>query len=267
MSSETPLAGDGPPAAALREERSFAGGVDFVRLPSPPKRARIERGSPLESRQETQDAQSASLGGEQRRPETKTPWRSISTLGGATDKRDSRPRCLDFFQALHFELEELLRAVQLSDAEVYLRLSTAARFQIASAVALPGSACFFFGSLKTDLTIPGSDLDAAIRLPADFEGDAGGGEESVQGASRTEVALRLCALAVQRLGVGFGTELVLSARVPILKYVDQKTGVAVDVSIVQRSTVLTTRFIQRKVERGLQQRASESGRRRCEASC
>ncbi|PHJ18554.1 polynucleotide adenylyltransferase [Cystoisospora suis] len=73
--------------------------------------------------------------------------------------------------------------------------------------------------------------------------------EAAQAHAENVAHLTLLTCVLQQLGVAHGLELVSTARVPIIKYIDAATGVPLDVTINQPSSLDTTVFVQQMLRK------------------
>jgi non-canonical poly(A) RNA polymerase PAPD5/7 len=88
-----------------------------------------------------------------------------------------------------------------------------------------------FGSFYTGLWLPVGDMDISIM---DVEGSQ-------------ILNLKMLTISLARLGIPVAVEVISSARVPIVKYIDSETGISVDLSLNTESAMDTSHFICRQV--------------------
>ncbi|PFH31544.1 polynucleotide adenylyltransferase [Besnoitia besnoiti] len=179
-----------------------------------------------------------------------------------------------FHVSLHKEICDLLKYIQPTAVEEYKMLKAVARLRFAASLCFPGCSCRCFGSFATNLGLPGADVDVCLVLPAasPFQtppqaaphaaAQAGArvdakrprddaktaflatlSAEAARRHSESVAQLTLLATTLQSLDVAQALELVATARVPIVKYIDAETGVPVDVTVNQISSLETTAFV------------------------
>lgn len=64
---------------------------------------------------------------------------------------------------------------------------------------------------------------------------------------RRSLNLRRLTVALTKLGMAMAVEIIASARVPIVKYVDSESGITVDVSFNTDSALSTSEFVVQRV--------------------
>lgn len=132
-----------------------------------------------------------------------------------------------FFIHLNNEIVQLVKWLELTNSENMLRTRALARITLISHSLWPGSKVQPFGSYYTGLSLPTGDLDVCIL--------------NVQGDPKRR--LREFASILKELKLCTGIELILTAKVPIIKYVDSEACISVDISLNQESSIDTTKHI------------------------
>ncbi|KAJ1607476.1 TRF4/5 nucletotidyl transferase [Cryptosporidium canis] len=132
-----------------------------------------------------------------------------------------------FFIHLNNEIVQLVKWLELTSSEHMLRTRALARITLISHSLWPGSKVQPFGSYYTGLSLPTGDLDVCI---LNVSGDP---KRRLREFATVLKELRLCA----------GIELILTAKVPIVKYVDSEACISVDISLNQESSMDTTQHI------------------------
>ena len=118
-----------------------------------------------------------------------------------------------FHLALHQEILDFVRYVTPTEAERAVRAALLDRLQAIAAGVFPAAQLQVFGSYATDLYLPTSDIDVCV---------IGSGESQKDALRRLGSALRQH---------GFErVQCIDNAKVPIVKCVDAKSGISVDVS-------------------------------------
>ncbi|KAK6589516.1 TRF4 5 nucletotidyl transferase [Cryptosporidium xiaoi] len=138
-----------------------------------------------------------------------------------------------FFIHLNNEIVQLIKWLELTDYEHLLRARTLARIVVISHSLWPESKVQPFGSYYTGLSLPGGDIDVCIL--------------NVSGDPKRR--LREFAKVLKDLNLCTGIELILTAKVPIIKYVDSEACISVDVSLSQESSIDTTKHIAECLEK------------------
>ncbi|KAL7067457.1 PAP/25A associated domain-containing protein [Cryptosporidium serpentis] len=132
-----------------------------------------------------------------------------------------------YFIHLNNEIIQLVRWLELTPAEKFLRQRILARIMLLSHTLWPNSKVQPFGSFFTGLSLPTGDLDICIL--------------NVSGSPKRR--LRELADALRNWDLCTGLELILTARVPIIKFVDSESCISVDISLNQESCIDTTQHI------------------------
>lgn len=132
-----------------------------------------------------------------------------------------------FFIHLNNEIVRLVKWLELTSSEHMLRTRVLARITLISHSLWPGSKVQPFGSYYTGLSLPTGDLDVCIL--------------NVSGDPKRR--LREFASILKELKFCTGVELILTAKVPIIKYVDSEACISVDISLNQESSMDTTQHI------------------------
>ncbi|CEP01005.1 unnamed protein product (mitochondrion) [Plasmodiophora brassicae] len=131
------------------------------------------------------------------------PWRcAASHLAG-----------LSITEVLHEELVRFCEFISPTPAEHAARDGLIDRFHQLAAELFPGAEVVVFGSVATRLYLPVSDLDLVIFYET----------------SDPKLCLRVLAEQLQARNLVAYIELILTARVPIVKFKDAQTGISVDV--------------------------------------
>lgn len=138
---------------------------------------------------------------------------------------------LDFFGRLHEEICALISWLEPTPEELLLRQRVLARVTIVAQTLWPKCEVCSFGSYYTGLWLPNGDMDICLmNVPGD------------QAAN-----LRLLTVCLTRLGIPLAVEIIASARVPIVKFIDSETGVPVDISLNTDSAVATSNYVLEQV--------------------
>lgn len=132
-----------------------------------------------------------------------------------------------FFIHLNNEIVQLVKWLELTSSEHMLRTRALARITLISHSLWPGSKVQPFGSYYTGLSLPTGDLDVCIL--------------NVPGNPKRR--LREFASILKEWRLCTGIELILTAKVPIIKYVDSEACISVDISLNQESSIDTTKHI------------------------
>ncbi|KAF8820349.1 polynucleotide adenylyltransferase [Cardiosporidium cionae] len=136
-------------------------------------------------------------------------------------------RNMDFLVRLHFECLYLLDWLKPTALEESLRRKVACKIDVIAKVLWNCSEMHIFGSWVTGLSLPDGDLDICLlNIPGDVK-----------------MNLKLFAYLLCKLRIAQSIELVTSARVPIVKFIDRETGILADVSINQPSSVSSSDFL------------------------
>ena len=119
---------------------------------------------------------------------------------------------------LHNEILSFWAFTRPTRLETRARAEAAQRLRSLVSAIWPGEGVLVevFGSSATGLALPGSDVDVVVR------GATGGGDAATR--------LRALAAALARSGVARDLQLITRARVPLVKYVDAASGLAMDAS-------------------------------------
>lgn len=134
---------------------------------------------------------------------------------------------LDFFGRLHEELCGLVLWLDPTPEELLLRQRVIAKVKIVAQALWPECSVLSFGSYYTGLWLPNGDMDISIM--------------GVEGPQIFN--LRMLTVCLTRLGIPLAVEVISSARVPIVKYIDSESGISVDLSLNTDSAVDTTEYV------------------------
>ncbi|KAH8739248.1 TRF4/5 nucletotidyl transferase [Cryptosporidium ryanae] len=157
----------------------------------------------------------------------KLPWETIPSYINYVSNIDI------FFIHLNNEIVQLVRWLELTENENLLRARTLARIIVISHSLWPESKVQLFGSYYTGLSLPSGDIDVCI---LNVSGDP---KRRLRELAKVLKDLKLCT----------GIELILTAKVPIIKYVDSEACISVDVSLSQESSIDTTKHIAECLEK------------------
>lgn len=131
---------------------------------------------------------------------------------------ESYPRTLSASERLNKEVESVVKYLLPTDQEIKLRKWIFLQVQKAAKVLWPSSTVHMFGSFSTRLFIPTSDVDIVVILP-----------------ERTQVKLNSCLellhSSIQNFVRFSFSKIRKNAKVPIINFVEQRTGLEVDVNI------------------------------------
>jgi len=141
---------------------------------------------------------------------------------------------LDFFGVLHEEICDLINWLDPTPEETKQRQQVVARLQLVVQWLWPNCKVHPFGSYYTGLYLPHGDIDVCL---IDDRGE--------------DPKLKLKSLAkwLRKSRIAEETELILKARVPIINYIDRKTGIPVDISFNQDSSLTTSEFVREQLKR------------------
>lgn len=133
---------------------------------------------------------------------------------------------------LHHEILDLYDYLQPQKFENELRENMVEEIEHCVHSAIPGARVYFFGSFAAGTYLPEGDMDLVVLSRRYLDT----GEPSIR---QSFTALRKFGDALQRNGlVKTGSMAIISkARVPIIKYVDRRTGIRVDISFENESGV------------------------------
>eukprot|EP00914_Ancora_sagittata_P019677 GHVO01039228.1.p1 GENE.GHVO01039228.1~~GHVO01039228.1.p1 ORF type:complete len:441 (+),score=43.54 GHVO01039228.1:205-1527(+) len=145
----------------------------------------------------------------------------------------ARLRTLNFFARLHEEMCLLLEWLEPTKAELKMRQRVLARIKIIAEELWPKCNVETFGSYYTGLYLPCSDIDVCI--------------QNVEGNPKEN--LKILANQLLNWKMAQGIEVITSARVPIVKYVDEELGIPVDISFNQESALNTSNFIRQMMNK------------------
>lgn len=140
---------------------------------------------------------------------------------------------LSLTQRLHAEIAAFATWCEPTVSELRSRREVLARVYHISKALWPKSVLVPFGSAATGLCLPRADVDICIMNVTGLIP-----KEAVQELVR---ALRTAGFARQLVGI-------TKARIPIAKYIDDYTGLHVDISINQDSALETTQFIRKTLK-------------------
>lgn len=159
--------------------------------------------------------------------ECKVPWVDIS-LSNEDPYADD-----DYSVSLHNEILAFSQFILPTPDEHQERLDLIAKISSITSELFAHSSLECYGSFATDLYLPTSDLDLVLMTETPI--------------GKTEMTYIGNAL-VQR-GIPSFMEIISKARIPIIKFIDQETGIAVDISFNNSSSFEGIDFIKRKMQR------------------
>lgn len=140
-------------------------------------------------------------------------------------------------ERLHQEIVQFVNFVSPTEEERYARHCIVERVREVVEKLWPGATLQVFGSFHTQLYLPSSDIDLVVFLP-DKEQAAGS-------------PIRKLARALQKTDMAEpgSIKTIPRARVPIVKYLDRKTNLEIDVSFNIDSGVHSARIMQQHLDR------------------
>ncbi|AFZ79176.1 nucleotidyltransferase domain containing protein [Theileria equi strain WA] len=136
---------------------------------------------------------------------------------------------LPFTVILDIELLKLLDWLAPSKEERIAKEQVLMQLEIVVNALFPNAKMRAFGSYATGLSLPGGDIDVFIECE--------GPELCI---------LNMLVYALNRLGLVHSFECIYNTNVPVVKLVDKRTGVRLDISVFQESSNTTTKFIKEK---------------------
>mmetsp|Transcript_15226 Transcript_15226/g.16933 ORF Transcript_15226/g.16933 Transcript_15226/m.16933 type:complete len:434 (+) Transcript_15226:89-1390(+) len=125
----------------------------------------------------------------------------------------------DHVMALHREVDAFAKWVAPTPAEHRMRREVFDRVKNATAKLWPAAKVELYGSFVTGVCVPMSDMDVVI---FDAKGDTYGPSSAT--------ALHTLAQALVKQKIAIKVEVISTARIPIIKYIDAKTHILVDVT-------------------------------------
>uniref|UniRef100_A0A3B0MQ58 Topoisomerase-related nucleotidyltransferase, putative n=1 Tax=Theileria annulata TaxID=5874 RepID=A0A3B0MQ58_THEAN len=134
---------------------------------------------------------------------------------------------LPFVVLLDIELNRLLQWLAPTEEEKLAKEQVLLQLEIVVNALFPHGKLKVFGSYVTGLSLPGADIDVCIQS----EGDQ-------------LCILNMVVYALNRLGLVHSFECIYNTTVPVVKLVDKRTGVRLDLSVYNDSAFKTTKFIQ-----------------------
>jgi len=124
---------------------------------------------------------------------------------------------------LHEEILQFHHFVAPRDCDHHMRTDLIDRVSEAFRAKYPGVAIKSFGSFATSLYLPTGDMDL-VAMSASYQKT--GYATMAQSRNQFNAAGKLITIA----GLGYSQNGIFSAKVPIIKYTDRKTGLRVDLS-------------------------------------
>ena len=133
---------------------------------------------------------------------------------------------------LHVQLVQLASVATLSGRALERRRGALARVSKLIHEAYPAATLEIFGSSSTGLTIPSSDIDLVMSLPE---------------ATSAKKPLRKLESTFRHVSAKL--ELIIGAKIPLLKFVEKESGLSFDLCANATSGVENSAFIRRHLER------------------
>eukprot|EP00375_Theileria_parva_P002201 XP_764878.1 hypothetical protein [Theileria parva strain Muguga] len=134
---------------------------------------------------------------------------------------------LPFIILLDVELHRLLQWLTPTEEEKLAKEQVLLQLEIVVNALFPHGKLKVFGSYVTGLSLPGADIDVCIQSDGD-----------------QLCILNMVVYALNRLGLVHSFECIYNTTVPVVKLVDKRTGVRLDLSVYNDSAFKTTKFIQ-----------------------
>mmetsp|Transcript_56682 Transcript_56682/g.93728 ORF Transcript_56682/g.93728 Transcript_56682/m.93728 type:complete len:584 (-) Transcript_56682:127-1878(-) len=146
---------------------------------------------------------------------------------------------------LHHELVQLANLAITDSVDLEQRCGVLRRVLALVTSSFPGAHLALFGSCATGLSVPDSDLDLVATT---FEGAAGSSQQRRQGKHAAIKPLRkLARLFVQRKLTRASDCEVVYAKVPIIKFIDQQSGMSVDLSVNATNGEQNSEWVRRQL--------------------
>ncbi|KAI8911735.1 hypothetical protein EDD86DRAFT_188649, partial [Gorgonomyces haynaldii] len=127
---------------------------------------------------------------------------------------------------LNQEIDDYLQYMSPSQEEHQLRIWALERLEQVVSKTFPGSETKVFGSFATKLYLPSSDLDVVVLAQVD-----------------NKIGLRRLHKALEKADIMSRIELILGAKVPILKVVDSLTNFRIDISFNSQNGLETVEIV------------------------
>ena len=202
-------------------------GENFIKLREDVRRAAAAAAGGADS--DLEDVESGSEDGEMTTSErVKYPW---------MESRGATERCASTsspFVRLHIEIVEFVRLMSPTAEEVRQRTEATASVAEVVRSIWADAAVEIFGSFKTGLYLPSSDVDLVI----------------IHSGCRNEAdGLRALAIALSRRGLARNIQVIAQARVPIVKFEEPRSGVQFDVTFDRANGPAAAEFVAREVAR------------------
>lgn len=178
--------------------------------------------------QEAVDDNSSSSLEELRPPHGTPPWAPGHDLNAYNTILSPMAR-------LHKEIVDLERFVMPTQPEQQARESAINRVSEVARSIWPRSRLEPFGSYKTGLYLPTSDVDGVIL-------NSGCDDEPKEG-------LKAYAIALTRSGAGKYIQLITSSKVPIVKFMESQSGLSFDVSFEVGGGPAAAEFVKEEIDR------------------
>ncbi|UKJ90287.2 topoisomerase-related nucleotidyltransferase [Theileria orientalis] len=134
---------------------------------------------------------------------------------------------IPFIVLLDVELNRLLSWLTPTPEEKIAKEQVLLQLEVVVNALFPDGNLRVFGSYVTGLSLPGGDIDVCIQS----EGDQ-------------LCVLNMIVYTLNRLGLVHSFECIYNTAVPVVKLVDKRTGVRIDLSCYNESAFKTTKFIQ-----------------------
>ncbi|BAM40025.1 topoisomerase-related nucleotidyltransferase [Theileria orientalis strain Shintoku] len=134
---------------------------------------------------------------------------------------------IPFIVLLDVELNRLLSWLAPTPEEKIAKEQVLLQLEVVVNALFPDGNLKVFGSYVTGLSLPGADIDVCIQS----EGDQ-------------LCVLNMIVYTLNRLGLVHSFECIYNTAVPVVKLVDKRTGVRIDLSCYNESAFKTTKFIQ-----------------------
>ncbi|KAK8816172.1 hypothetical protein WA556_001117 [Blastocystis sp. ATCC 50177/Nand II] len=132
---------------------------------------------------------------------------------------------------LHEELVYLEKWLEPTNFDKFIRQKVIEDVTAVIKKALPESEVYPFGSYLTNLCLPNSDLDLMVTC---YE---------------SKKYLKIVENAIKRSGIGMRVVVISHARVPLVKFQHVRTHINVDISFNQASSLLTSAYVIRQLDR------------------
>ena len=151
--------------------------------------------------------------------------------------RSAATRCMETSSPLlrlHIEIVEFVRLMSPTVDEVDERMRTKEAVGDVVRSIWPSASVEVFGSFRTGLYLPSSDIDVVIMN---------------SGCSNQADGLKALAIALSRRGLARNLQVIAKARVPIVKFTEPKSGIQFDVSFDMANGPAAAEFVAREVKR------------------